>query len=290
MLGSICAVTFAVPDLDAVEHAYCGFLGMRVVSRAAVPARVAENWGAPAFAGRRLLVLCPESGSQTSLRFIEDETACVFAPCKTFGWNATEFTVQDTDALAERLAGSPFRIIGPPANLKGFDWIRAMQVIGPAGECLYFTDVGGDATLAQATCPVSQVFITVAAGPDIGEMIAFHGRHFGNPISAPVAVPVGVINRAHLLPAETRHRLALVTLTGGTRIELDEYPAVATARPARPGHLAPGMAIVSFRAEKFPEHGLIAPPAPCGIAPFENHSAACMAGAAGELLELIGQG
>jgi hypothetical protein len=92
------------------------------------------------------------------------------------------------------------------------------------------------------------------------------------------------------LPAETRHKLALVTLPDGTRIELDEYPAGATARAARPGHLPPGMAIVSFRAENFPHSGLVAPPAPCVAAPFGERLAACLAGAAGELIELIGPG
>jgi hypothetical protein len=134
------------------------------------------------------------------------------------------------------------------------------------------------------------VFITVAAGPDIGAMVAFIGEHFSNGVTEPVPVPVGIINRAHNLPADTRHKLALVTLREGTRIELDEYPACATVRTVRPGHLPPGMAIVSFRTEKLPLAGLIAPPAPCCITPFENHVSACMPGAAGELFELVGQG
>jgi catechol 2,3-dioxygenase-like lactoylglutathione lyase family enzyme len=287
MLGSICAVTITVPDLLPVEQAYTEFLGMRVVWRGLVPRGAAESWGAPEAAGCRLLVLAPELGEETCLRFVEDPKAGMCRPFVTFGWNATEFTVRDTDALAARLAGSPFRIIGPPANLKGFDWIRAMQVLGPSGECLYLTDVGGDETLAQPMAAVGQVFIAVAGGPDMGAMTTFYDTHFRNEISAPVRVPIGVVNRAHGLPPNTRHGLALLKLPDGTRVELDEYPSSAVARPLRPGHLPPGMAMVSFRADRLPDKGLLTAPAPVGLPPFPAARSACLPGGAGELIEIF---
>jgi hypothetical protein len=290
MLGSICAVTFTVPDLAPVEQAYTQYLRLRVVFRGTVPQAAAESWGAPGAAGCRLLVLAPQRGTATVLRFVEDPAAGICEPLTTFGWNATEFTVQDTDALASTLAGSPFTIIGPPANLKGFEWIRAMQVIGPCGTCLYFTDVGGDQTLAQPQAAVGQVFIAVAAGPQMGAMSEFFETHFGNEVSAPVPVPIGVVNRAHRLPPETRHLLALVNLPDGTRIELDQYPQAATTRPTRAGHLPPGIAIVSFRIDRLPDHGFLAPPSCAGLAPFAGLRSACLQGGAGELIELFEQG
>jgi hypothetical protein len=236
-----------VPAVDLVEQAYTRFLGYRVIARGVVTPDVAAGWGAPAVAGCRTLTLAPSVGTETCLRFVEDPAAGAAIPFTTHGWNATEFTVRDTDALAASLAESPFKIIGPPANLKGFDHIRAMQVLGPAGECLYFTDVSRDPTLAQARAEVGQVFIVVAAGGSMGAMQDFYRGRFSNAVSPPVHVPVGVINRANGLPAGTRHAVSLVTLPGGTRIELDQYPPAAGPRPVRDGHLPPGMSIVSFR-------------------------------------------
>jgi hypothetical protein len=267
MLGSICAVTTIVQALEPIEHAYTEYLGMRVSARGKVEAAEAQAWGAPACTGCDSLCLVPEIGEATSLRFIADPSAGAFAPFTTFGWNATEITVRDTDALAAKLARSPFRIIGPPANLTGFDTIRAMQVLGPAGECLYLTDVRAESSLAQARAAVGQVFIVVASGPDIDALRAFYGAHFVNEVSEPVAIPIGVISTANGLPPDTRHKLALVTLPDGTRIELDQYPPCTGPRPTQPGHLPPGMAIVSFRA----------PP---------GQDARFLHGAAGELIEL----
>ena len=247
MLGSICAVTTVVPALDPIERAYTAFLGMRVAGRGKVAAAEAHAWGAPECTGCDWLSLVPEMGEETCLRFIADPAAGVCVPFTTFGWNATEITVRDTDALAEDLAHSPFRIIGPPANLKGFDTIRAMQVLGPAGECLYLTDVRAESSLAQARAAVGQVFIVVASGPDIDALCAFYGANFANEVSAPVAIPIGVISTANGLPPHTGHKLAIVTLPDGTRIELDQYPPSTGPRPTHPGHLPPGMAIVSFR-------------------------------------------
>jgi hypothetical protein len=267
MLGSICAVTTIVQTLSPIERAYTEYLGMRVAGRGKVEAAEAQAWGAPGCTGCDSLLLVPEIGEETCLRFIADPAAGACAPFTTFGWNATELTVRDTDALAANLAHSPFRIIGPPANLKGFDTIRAMQVLGPAGECLYLTDVRADSALAQARALVGQVFIVVASGPDIEALCAFYRALFVNEVSEPVAIPIGVINTANGLPADTRHKLSIVTLPDGTRIELDQYPPCTGPRATRPGHLPPGMAIVSFRTESRGEGRFIR-------------------GAAGELIEL----
>jgi catechol 2,3-dioxygenase-like lactoylglutathione lyase family enzyme len=269
MLGSICGVTIVVPELEPVQRAYTRYLGMRVVSRSMVGPEQAEAWGAPACAGCETLTLVPEIGEQTSLRFIADAVAGSAAPFTTFGWNATEITVHDTDALAASLADSPFKIIGPPANLKGFESIRAMQVLGPAGECLYLTDVRAEASLAQAHSAVGQVFIVVVAGGDIDALMRFYKAQFANEVSAPVDIPISVISSANNLPSDTRYRLGLVTLPGGTRIELDEYPPQTRPRPVVPGHLPPGMAIVSFRSA-------------------DTLGIECIRGAAGELIELCG--
>jgi hypothetical protein len=147
-----------------------------------------------------------------------------------------------------------------------------MQVLGPAGECLYLTDVRAESSLAQASASVGQVFIVVVSGEDIAALTQFYRAHFASEVSEPVEIPIGVISAANGLPADTRYKLGLVTLPAGTRIELDQYPPNTGPRPIVAGHLPPGMAIVSFRTE-----GRTA------SLPEGN----CIRGAGGEIIELV---
>lgn len=252
-LLSIDAVTHVVPDIDACERAYCGTLGYRVVERSAVQVAEAERWAVPAMAGRRSLLLGPASGEPCHLRFIESASAASYRALTTFGWTATEIVVQDVDALASRLDGSAFRIIGGPKGLARFPMIRAMQALGPAGECLYFTEVGPGSglDLAPALSFVGRVFIVVAAGADVHRMFEPYAA-FSNEIDPPVATPVGVISWANGLPPETLHPHGLVKLGGGTMIELDGYPSIASTRAAASGELPPGMALVRFTVDRMP--------------------------------------
>ncbi|HEX8757291.1 MAG TPA: hypothetical protein VF745_13215 [Steroidobacteraceae bacterium] len=286
-LGAIRAVTYCVPDLPAVERAYVETLGYTVAGRGRIGAHLARAWGAVAITGLRVLLLAPASGEAVFLRFIEDSRAGACAALTTHGWNATEFVVQDVDALALRLEKGPFRIIGPPKGLTRFPMIRAMQAIGPAGECCYFTEVGAGSglSLAEARAFVGRVFIVVAAGPDADALFAPY-REFANAADPPVATPVAVISAAHGLPLETPHRHGLVRLPRGTLIELDQYPPAARARPCVPGRLPPGMAMVTLDVESLAGRRGITPLA-AGDLPGIDGSAACLRGAAGEIIELI---
>lgn len=287
LLGSIRAVTYCVPDLAAAEHAYQTVLGYQVVDRRRIHGAQAHAWSAPATEGRRSLTLAPASGEPVFLRFIEDVQATGWTALTTFGWNATEFVVQDIDALAARLEGTEFEIIGPPKPLTRFPMIRAMQAIGPAGECCYFTQIGAGSglELAAAHSFVGRVFIVVAAGPDADALYAPYAL-FRNRTEPPVATPVSVISRAHSLPDSTPHRHGLVRLTEGTLIELDQYPASARYRDAGNGGLPAGMAIVTFAAHSLNELPYIAPAAECSL-PTIRQVCACLRGATGELIEIV---
>ena len=301
MLGAIRAVTYCVPDLRAIERAYVDELGYRVVARGYVGAEQARSWGAPASEGLATVLLGPASGEAVYLRFIEDKDAAGWAALQSFGWNVTEFVVADVDALATRLEGGAFRIIGPPKALTRFPMIRAMQTLGPAGECCYFTEVGPGSglELAAARSFVGRVFIVVAAGPDADALFAPYAT-FANPIDPPVATPVGVISAAHGLPSDTLHRHGLVRLTQGTLVELDEYPRSARPRACIEDKLPPGMAIVTFDVDAARVHdfthslehslgqqGFIAPPSACEF-PGSGGLSGCLRGAAGELIEIAG--
>ncbi len=287
LLGAIRAVTYSVPDLEVIEHAYRALLGYQVVDRSRVGAADAKAWAAPAAEGLRILTLAPASGESVFLRFIEDTQADGWRALTTFGWNATEFVVQDVETLARRLERSEFEIIGPPKPLGRFPMIRAMQAIGPAGECCYFTQVGTGSglDLAEARSFVGRVFIAVGAGPDADALFAPYAR-FRNRTDAPVATPVGVISRAHSLPPDTLHRHGLVRLAEGTLIELDEYPASARPRARGAEALPLGMAIVTFAAESLEGLPALAAAADCSL-PALRGACACLRGAGDELIEIL---
>jgi hypothetical protein len=292
MLGQIRAVTTTASDLDAVESAYAEHFGYRVVEKGVVAEGTAAGWGAPAVAGRKLLVMAPASGAECYLRFVEQDLPEGFKPMTTFGWNSTELVVQDTDALQEKLKGSPFHIQFPPRSLDGLPDIRAMQGTGPAGEILYLTWIqrpipGHDLPVAQSF--VDKCFITILGGPDMEAMRSFYKETFGNQ-AGPVAEPrILILSDAYGLPSDTRHKLSTVPLGGQTLIEIDEYPASATARPRPPGGLPPGMAIVTFEHTDIASLAdrCLAPPAPSQLAPSAGNPTATLIGAAGELIELV---
>jgi hypothetical protein len=251
LLNAIRAVTTVAPDLAAIERAYARYLRYQVVEQGVVPAGVAQMWQAPAMAGQPYLTLVPENGAACWLRFVEHPCARGFKALTSHGWAATEILVQDPDALAAAFAdGGPFEVIGPPASLTRFPMIRAMQVLGPAGECLYFTRVGDGSGLAlpQARCFVDRVFIVVAAGPRIDPLMD-HYAAYGNAIDPPVKTPVKVISRANGLPEDTLHAHGLIKLSDGTLIELDEYPPQCGPRACVEGVLPPGMAMVTFAVD-----------------------------------------
>lgn len=286
-LGRIRAVTYTVPDLQSIEETYTRWLRYRVVARGEVPAAVAASWGAPAMSGCAFATLAPESGEDTYLRFIHDPLAGDWHALKTHGWNVSELVVRDVDALAVSLAESPFRIIGPPASLQRFPMIRAMQVLGPCGECLYFTQVGDGSglDLAQAESLVGRVFIVVAGGPDLLALFATYAI-FENDVDPPVATRVRVISLANDLPLDTEHAHGLIKLGEGTLIELDRYPDATRPRATRAGALPPGMAMVSFDIDDLGVAEPIGPIAPA-LLPHGESRAAVLRGAAGELIELV---
>ena len=291
-LGPIRAVTTTAADLRAVEAAYSRFLGYRVVHRGRVPAQTARIWGAPAVAGRGLLIMAPEAGEPTLLRFVEQAMPADFKPMTTLGWNSTEIIVQDCDAVARRLADSPFRIVGPPKNLDGSGDIRAMQAIGPANEMLYLTATtrpmpGRDMPTAEAF--IGRCFIAVLAGRDIAGMSDFYRASFGRETGPTFTSRILSLSAQQGVSPETRYDLAVVQLGGGTKLELDAYPPTSGPRPRPAGGLPLGMAMVSFECSDLARHAahMAAPPRPAQIGPFRGRRTGVVAGPAGELIELI---
>ena len=287
-LGMIRAVTHSVASLQRVEDAYSNWLGYHTVWRGTVSSESAKIWGTPAMEGLAAIIMAPAQGEKVFLRFIEDPAPHGWHALCTYGWNATEIVVRDVDALAGSLTNSPFKIIGPPAGLQRFPMIRAMQVIGPEGECLYFTQVGDGSglDLAQADSFVGRVFIVVAGGPDLPALYRTYDP-FDNVQDKPVATKVKVISLANNLPLDTEHAHGLIRLSRGTLIELDHYPSVTTQRATQPGHLPPGMNIVSFDISGPQEPAGKFSLTPAWLPTIPAARVRTVTGAVGEMIELI---
>ena len=292
--GPIDCVTIAAPDLAVAVDAYHRYLGYQVVARGTISASLAESWARPALLGRHYALMLPEGNGQTYLRFVESKPAPRYMPFRHMGWNAAEFMVQDTDAIAAKLANSPFRIIGPPADLSFSDKIRAMQAIGPCNESIYLTSFKEKLAAfdtPDATHFVDRVFIVICGGPSVAELNAFYARHFGVAIAAVIPAIISVLSNAHGMASDSKHDLAAIALHGQSYIEADSMPAGTLARDSIAGELPPGIASVSFGIDSLQATTarFLAPPRALSEAPYRGRRAATCVGAGGELIELVEQ-
>jgi len=180
--GRIKTGTILTQDMDQSIALYDQYFGYKPVNEGTVDEAWAAAMGAPQQAGKRFVTLAPASGIEIFIRFIEGRPVPDYGPLRSYGWASLEITVQDVYALAARLEGSPFKIIGPPKKLEFSDAFIPMQCTGPSGEVLYLNQVnhaipGQHLPIAQSD--VDHIFITPLATPDMDEAIAFYTEAFG---------------------------------------------------------------------------------------------------------------
>ena len=113
--------------MDRVIEIYSKYLGYRFISSTTVSAEQAKIWDAENIEGSKMIFMSPESSNDFFFRFIQQDIDEDYVPFGTYGWNAAELIVKDVDQSAEKLIGSPFEVIGEPADLSFTDQIRAMQ-------------------------------------------------------------------------------------------------------------------------------------------------------------------
>lgn len=290
-IGPISCVTIAATDLQYMIDTYHLYLGYEMVDHGRVSAAQAEMWGTPALAGRRYASMLPGGDGHTFIRFVESKPTADYTAFCHFGWNAAELMVQDTDGIAARLEGSPFKIIGPPADLSFSDKIRALQALGPAQESLYLTSF--KEKLPEFDTPdakhyVDRVFIVILGGASVAVINDFYHQHFGVAKAPVIPAVISVLSNAQGLPGDTRHDLAALALQGQSYIEADHMPPATRPRTARPGELPPGISMVTFVVKQLPQSlTWVAPPRALPQAPYHGRRAAVCVGAAGELIELI---
>ena len=238
-------------DLARSRDLYSEWLSYDVVEESHVPEELATSWGAPRVAGAPYAVLRPESGAEVYLRLIEQPPVEDYVPLRTHGWAAIEVNNQDTLAVAERMEASPFEIIGPPKEIPGLDAIFAMQVRGPDGEIVYLTQIRGDMAdydLPRAQSLIDRLFILVLACSDMEATGRWAEEALGFQKGRSMEIPYTMISKAFGQPVDTLHALATLKDGRDVALEIDQYPAGATARPRHEGWLPPCAAIGTFLA------------------------------------------
>lgn len=254
MIHSLAGATIVVPDLDAAIAAYRDFLDYSGAIEPVGETRAAL-WGTPAAADARMAVLRPASGHARFIRLVEGQPSPDFRPLASYGWTAIEIVVEDVEKLAAKLADSPFRIVGAPAVLE-FDFtdkLKAMQAVGPGGEILYLTEIGGEIPgfeLPAAGSFVDHPFIMVLASADIAAVGRFYGR-FGRPVGPEIAAPVPYLSKALGLPRDHKHILATIALDDRSLFEIDAFPAGTTDRALSSIGLPSGIAMVTVSRSDF---------------------------------------
>ncbi len=286
-LGPIHCVTFSAPDLAAVEDAYTRYLDYRVVQRGPLEPALADAWGCRAQASSPSLLLAPAAADDCFFRVVESPAVPQFVPFGSFGWNAAELMVRNVDAMAERLADSPFLIVGEPQDLSFCEDIRAMQILGPGKELLYLTEFkrpvpGLDVPTAR--CDVDRTFIVILGGPSLPDLQEFFTGEFEVSKQPAVESRVKGMSAAFDLDPEHRYPIAALPLAGQSLIEVDEMPPQAQMRPRHSSeHLPPGISVVSFGGQAALGKSAV------GGGPLyaDKSSATSLIGAAGEIIEVL---
>ncbi len=243
------AATLTVADPEATAARYGQWLDYVVVERSRVDPDLAASWRAPASAGRDMVVCRPSSGADVFLRFVQGEPPADYRPLRTFGWAALEICVSDTLAVAERMAASPFEVIGPPRELDGMPEIFPMQVRGPDDEIVYLTQIRRQpqgVRLAQAQSLIDRLFILVLASAGLTATRAWFAERLGLTVHGEVAIRYTMISKAFGLPEDTKHAIATAGHEIDTFLEFDQYPQGATPRPCGMDQLPPGVAIATL--------------------------------------------
>lgn len=294
-LTRIQMATLTTPDLKQLEKDYGDWIDYRVRERGLISHELARSWGTPRIAGQPYTLLSSDAAPEVFIRAIQATAPTPdYRPLTDHGWNAIEIIVDDPDGLREKLADSPFQIIGEPAPLGAYPTIRAFQVVGRSGEVIYFTAETGDRSRSPLPPPngdIGRIFIMVVAGGDIDALLDFYSSRFTLQRNNARQMRVGVVTRAQQLSDGETIGLATARLAEhGNLLEFDGYnPQRTSARATRPGDLPAGIVSTSFAVRSLDALALdwITPPAVHAGLAYAGGRAATAQGPAGELIELI---
>ena len=289
--GTILGGVVTTPDMEAALGDYEGLLGLRRVDDGTL-GDLADRWHAPALRDARCVTLQPQSGESCFLRLVEQPAMPGYRPITSFGWNAFELSVQDVFNWPKRLADSGFTIVGEPREIAGLPYFVAMQMVGRGGEMLYLNEVRCDtpsSDLHRARSAVDRIFITILATSDLEGTLAWSRDRLKLDEGGRYEIVYSMVNKSFALPDDTLHKLAMVQRGRMPIVEVDAYPAEATARSVAPGCLPPGNALVTLAVADLEALDLdwLSPPTECQGPVYQGARSAVVRGPAGELLELV---
>lgn len=290
--GQIVGGLVTTPDLGLALEDYAGRLGWQVVEHGALSADLAASWDAAASAGSAFATLQPLSNAPCFLRLVEQPVPPDFRPTRTYGWAAYELSVQDVFGWPARLEGSGFELVGPPKEIAGLPYFVAMQVTGRGREMLYLNEVRQDtpsSDLPRANAPVDRIFIVILATPDREATLGWYRERLGLDEGGSYTLVYTMINKAFGLAEGTQSTISMVQKGRMPIVEVDGYPAEATARPGEAGRLPAGNALVTLAVERLDglEVEYIAPPVARQGPVYGGRRVATVRGPAGELVELV---
>lgn len=279
-LGPVALCTVIARDGTAAAQAYTGWMHQQISWSGPLPAETANAVGYGQLAGNRSWLLSNTTGRQW-LQIIEHPDAPERDALNSFGWLAMEVLVENVDALAATLAGSPFELLRPAADLDISDKIRACQARGPAGEILYLTQIKGEVPpfdLPTCQAPVDHLFIPVLSTPSRDCSLADYSGISGNE-GISFDTRITVVNQARGFELERRHPVATLQLAGQALIEIDQIADT----PEIDAAIHSGMASVAFYCTNEPDN--TAQAQSCGA--FADSQASAHTGTAGECFTLI---
>ena len=289
------AGTVCVADVARSRAAYELAIEYRTVETGTVSGALAESWAAPAVAGAAYALLQPPSGAETWVRLVETEPLEGFKPLVSPGWTALEFCVRDVEAVARRIADSPFEVVGPPKRLDGMESLCAMQVRGMDGEICYFTQIDGNPpglSLPRAGCWVDRLFIHVFGTTDLRAAERWLVRHIGCRVGLDrVEMAYTMLARAFGAPLQTRFTISTMARGEETFLQVDQLPGQARPRPRRSGMLPPGIAMTTLSVPDLDAaaRGTAAAPALHDGAVYAGRRSVTLAGPDGTLFELLAE-
>lgn len=297
-LGPIVGATLLHQNIDQVISCYQNSLGYKVVDEHIVSKTLAALWNSPKLLGNRVVVLAAANG-QAWLRVVEDPNALPATPLKSHGWMALETNVKCVDAINTKIQNnhsalhftSCFKVIGQPEYLQVSDAIKAMQVIGPAGEVSYLTQVNKEVPpfeLPMTTYETAGLFIPVLCTPDRDKSLAFYQALNNADKGLNFKTKITVLNNAWDRDIEHQYEVATLQLDGKCLIEIDQVPE-AEPITNNADSLPSGISIVSCRVKNIEN---IAQQFSLKIhhiddSYYKNSAAILLKGPCGELIELI---
>ncbi|XQW83554.1 hypothetical protein ACOYR1_10340 [Thalassotalea piscium] len=290
-LGPVIGATLLHTNIDEVITSYQNTLGFTLVSQGTISAQLAACWQAPYLIGNKIAVLASANGDNW-LRVIENENAKPANPLKSYGWMALESNVLDVDAIRKKFIDDAFTIIGEPAYLQVSDAIKAMQVIGPAGEVNYLTQVDREVPpfeLPMTTHETGSLFIPVLSTPDRDASLNFYQQLNDADKGLKFETKITVLNNAWGYDIEHQYPVATLQLDGKCLFEIDQVDT-ASALVDNIGSLPSGIAMITCRVKNIAQvakafnteiHYL-------NDNYYPNTSVIMLKGPAGEYIELVG--